>query len=414
MTRPFVELCLVALACRSAAGQPAVAPDGVMNAASYMLPALPYSGIAQGSMFVVFGQDLGPKQLVLATSFPLPVELADTSIQVTVNGTAVQPFMIYSYASQVAAILPSTTPAGRGYLTVTYRGVTSGPVSVRVVKSAPGMFARNQAGSGPAIVQNWVSETEQPMNALTEAAHPGQVEIIWATGLGPITGDDSTYPPVGNLPVNVQVLVGGKSATLQYWGRSPLYAGIDQINFVVPAGVEGCRVPLVVSADGVLSNYTSIAITSSGKMCSDPAGFSADDLGKITANGAAPVGVINLGLVNSLPADSGGTAARTESAGAQFFRRDLQEVLASVGVVEMSTAHGSWLLHGAGIPVAGPDAVAPERPDRPPVPGCRSGAEAGRARRNAADLAFRHRPVLFDAGRRNRCTVSGSRTIHRG
>ncbi len=35
--------------------QPTVAPGGILNVASYAYPALPGGSIAQGSMFVVFG-----------------------------------------------------------------------------------------------------------------------------------------------------------------------------------------------------------------------------------------------------------------------------------------------------------------------------------------------------------------------
>jgi len=42
--------------------------DGVLNAASYAVPGLPHSDIAQGSMFVVFGQQLGPAALQQANA----------------------------------------------------------------------------------------------------------------------------------------------------------------------------------------------------------------------------------------------------------------------------------------------------------------------------------------------------------
>ena len=142
--------------------------------------------------------------------------------------------MLFGFAGQLAAVLPSDTPVGEGTLVVNFDGQTSAPVSITVVKSAFGIFTRNQAGFGPAIVQNFVSPTETPVNALTQAASPGQAEILWGTGLGPISASDATLPPVGNLPVAVEVLVGGISVTPFYAGRSPQFPAIDQINFFVP------------------------------------------------------------------------------------------------------------------------------------------------------------------------------------
>jgi uncharacterized protein (TIGR03437 family) len=60
-----------------------------------------------------------------------------------------------------------------------------------MVRSAPGIFTRNQAGHGQTILQNVVSLTDWPLNEVTEAAQPGQAAILWGTGLGPVAADDS-------------------------------------------------------------------------------------------------------------------------------------------------------------------------------------------------------------------------------
>ncbi len=245
-------------------------------------------------MFAVFGQNLGPDNLVQAAEFPLPTELAGTSMEVTVNGTAVTPFLFFSFSGQLAGVLPSNTPLGQGTLTVTFNGETSEPVAIEVVKSAFGMFTRNAAGFGPAIVQNFVSATEVPTNALTEAAAPGQAEILWGSGLGPITESDADLPPVGNLPVQVEVLVGGISVTPFYAGRSPQFPAVDQINFFVPAGIEGCYVPVAVKVDGVVSNYGTMAVASEGTICSDATSFLATDLQDALGRGGARIGTIEI------------------------------------------------------------------------------------------------------------------------
>ena len=99
-----------------ATAQPTIAALGIRNGGSYALPGLPNAGIAQGSIFIVFGQNLGPAKIVQVSSFPLPTSqgLAGTSIKVTVSGTTVDAIMLYTLASQVAAVLPSNTPIGTG------------------------------------------------------------------------------------------------------------------------------------------------------------------------------------------------------------------------------------------------------------------------------------------------------------
>jgi len=278
-------LLLVALVLSPALqAQPVI--TGVLNAASYAVPGLPHSAIAQGSMFVVFGQDLAQEQLVVATA-PLSTELGGCSIRVSGGGVTADAVLYYTSAAQVAAILPSRIPEGDATIAVTYRFLphnikTSAPARIRVARSSFGIFTRNQAGSGPGIVQNYNSATDQPVNALTTPVRPGQVMILWGTGLGPVSFDETQLPQVGDLDVDAEVMVGNKSARILYKGRSPQFPGIDQINFEVPADApEGCHVPLAVQVGGVVSNFASIAIASAGAVCSDAIGFSAADMEKI-------------------------------------------------------------------------------------------------------------------------------------
>jgi uncharacterized protein (TIGR03437 family) len=288
---PFLLLVAPVLSPRLQA-QPVI--TGVLNAASYAVPGLPHSDIAQGSMFVIFGQQLGPAALQQAT-VPFGPQLGGTSIRITGGGVTADAVMIYTSAGQVAAILPSRIPPGNATITVTYLNRTSAPASIRVARSSFGIFTRNQAGSGPGIVQNYNSATDQPVNALTAPVRPGQVMILWGTGLGPVDYDDAQLPRVGDLDVEAEVVVGNKSARVLYKGRSPQFPGIDQINFEVPADAPvGCHVPLAVRAGGVVSNFASIAIASAGAVCSDAIGFSAADMEKIRSPGQLRFGEVVL------------------------------------------------------------------------------------------------------------------------
>lgn len=287
-------LCVFALAATgTAVAQPVVNKGGVLNAASYILPDLPNSGVAQGSLFVVFGQKMGPTNLVQVSSFPLPTSLAGTSINVTVQATTVDAIMIYSMANQVAAVLPSKTPIGDGTLTVTYNGLTSLPVGVRVVRGAFGIFTRNQAGTGPAVIQNVNSETDRPINSFTNAARPGQTMILWGTGLGPVSGDEAAGPLPGDLNVTTEALVGGKSAKILYKGRSGCCVGVDQIVLEVPQDVQGCLVPVGLRTNGVFSNIATMSIAATGGACSEY-GLPGTDFERAAAGSTLNIGYVGL------------------------------------------------------------------------------------------------------------------------
>jgi uncharacterized protein (TIGR03437 family) len=263
---------LLATAAWAPAQVPSISTDGVANSASYLPFCAPNGAIAQGSIFVIFGEGLGPSSLVTASRFPLATTLSGTAVRVNVSGVTVDALPIYTAARQVAALLPSRTPVGMGTVTVSYQGRSSPAAPIRIARSAFGIYTLNQGGTGGAVGQiadgasNPVSTTARPIRA-------GQFMILWGTGLGPVTPDEAAGPlPNEPRDIRANVWVSDKQARVTYQGRSGCCAGIDQINFEIPAGVEGCNVPVAVEVGGVYSNYATIPIAAPGAAaCEAPA-----------------------------------------------------------------------------------------------------------------------------------------------
>jgi len=237
----------------------------VQNAASYMPSGMPSSGIAQGSIFSVFGTGIGPLTWTEPSSFPLPTTLGNATVNVTVGNTTTSAIILGLYQYQINAIMPSTVPKGPASLAVTYQGVTSAAVTVQVTDAAFGIFTYNASGVGQAIA----TDPAYAINTIIHTFHPGDVGIIWGTGLGAINASDAEVPPVGDLPGDVRVFVGNTAAQVGYHGRSGCCAGLDQIVFTVPPGVDGCYVPLSVDTADGSSNFTTIAVSQSGRTCTD-------------------------------------------------------------------------------------------------------------------------------------------------
>lgn len=290
---------IILMVAAGAAAQPVVNRGGVVNAASYAADGLPNAGVAQGSMFLVFGKGLGPDSLVQANSYPLPGAqgLAGTSIRVTVGSTSVDALMVYTSAGQVAAVLPSRTPSESGSLRITYNGQTSASAPIKVVRGAFGAFTISQSGTGPAVMQNADSPTETPVNTIYRSARPGQYVILWGTGLGPVQGNEAAGPVAGEFGHITEVWVGTQRANVYYAGRSGCCAGLDQVVFQVPAGVEGCYVSVAVAVNGVLGNVTSLSVAPGGGTCSDPLGLSAQELNQVRDRGTARLAALSLSRV---------------------------------------------------------------------------------------------------------------------
>jgi len=363
-------VAFAAIAC----AQPTIDTGGITNAASYTAPELPGGALARGGMIVIKGNNLGPSPLQIINAFPLPLALAGTSIKATVGGTTVDLYMIYTSTRQLAAILPSQIPEGTGTLTVTYNGQTSAPTAIRVTRSAFGIFTLNQGGSGPGVFQNANSGTDQPVNTLTVGATPGQLVIIWGTGLGPVTENEATAPRPGDMPsVPVEVYVGGKRADVTYRGRSGCCAGIDQIVFVVPQGVEGCYVPVIVKIGDVVSNFVTLTVSSRRGTCTDISGLSADQLETAQRNGNLRAGSVVLSrTVSKFNVPGVGSLEVKADAGAGAFTRyNFDDLIRAQGVGgggATSTVLGSCTLFSVrGSSQGVVDVVAPVMLDAGPA-----------------------------------------------
>ncbi|MGO9897846.1 MAG: hypothetical protein ACLPX8_26980 [Bryobacteraceae bacterium] len=280
--------------------QPSITSGGVVNNASYFGKGTVGSGIAQGSLFAIFGQGFGPSGVVpTATSFPVETTLAGVSVDIHSGGAVLSALPLYVATGQIGAILPSATPLGSATVVVNYNGSSSQPEPVTVVTRNFGVFSVNQAGTGPAAAQNAAADGTLSLNSPVNSVQPGQTVVLWGTGAGPVSGNEAAGPLPGNLSgFNLTVYVGGIPAIVRYVGRSGCCAGVDQINIVVPsASITGCYVPVVVTgpalagtaqntqipADHAVGNFTTLSISANGGACTDASGLNAAQLARFEA-----------------------------------------------------------------------------------------------------------------------------------
>lgn len=340
------EIASVAIFAISAAAQPAI--TGFQNNYSYIRPGLPNYGVAPGSIFVMYGRNMGPAAIA-TQGFPLAKTLSNVTINVTASdGKTYQAIPYYVSASQSAAILPSGTPAGNATVTVTYNGTPSAASQMTVIKAGFGILALNGAGSGQAAA----FDVRNQYVGFANAANPGETITLWGTGLGAAPGDETQYANAGagvdlKTTSGITAWIGGKSATVQYAGRSA-YPGLDQVNVVVPSGVTGCYVSVVIQAGTVVSNSATIPVAASGRTCTDANGFAtADWTALLNKAGPVTVGMIDVGrTVNqtaglSIPGvPSTPTTTKTDTAIAAFLRYTPLQLQASSGMFTQ-TSFGS-------------------------------------------------------------------------
>jgi uncharacterized protein (TIGR03437 family) len=303
-------------------------PSSVSNAASQIPPRYPNGGVSHGGMFIVKAAAgsgaLGACGIKLADAFPIATSMNGTTMKITAGSSSYDVPMIYvvacqNFPDQLAGIVPSSVPPGAGTLVVSYGG-QSASAPIVIADRTPGIFTVNQGGTGPAIIQNFNSASDLPVNLLTAPAKPGQYAILWGTGLGPDGNSDVDAPKPTDLPLDVEVLVGGKRAAVTYRGRSGCCAGIDQVVFVVPDGINGCFVPVSIRIGNAVSNFTTMSVSATGDACSDPSFLTASDVQSAQRNNR-----IRIGLADVVRADlervtgpNSGVVTRTDTASAAF------------------------------------------------------------------------------------------------
>lgn len=216
-------------------GSPLVYYQGAQDNATFV----PGDIVAPGDVMVVKGEQLSFSPFTPASTVPLPVQLADTSV--LVNGVAAPIF--YSSYGQIAFQLPFTTSTGTALVQVGRTdGTISNKVSVTVAARAPKLLLIG-VGTYGAIV-NSDGSFPMPSGSIpgysTHPAKIGDTLTIYAIGLGPTTPGATTGTSAPYAPLNVTPTVDfgggifGVTAKPSYAGFSPGSVGLYQVNVTIP------------------------------------------------------------------------------------------------------------------------------------------------------------------------------------
>lgn len=320
-------------------GGPTPSVSQVQNNYSYILPGLPNYGIAPGSLFIVKGTNLATNTTPVLQSSGgsgLPTSLNGASISVTVAGVTTTPALYYTSTSQLAAVLPSTTPVGTGTITVTNTGQTSVSAPIVVVQSALGLDVATDANV------NYFAQTA--------SASPGQTIILWGSGVGADTSNnDKTYPLTQNnlTSIPMTVYIGGIAVAPLYRGRSQ-YPGVDQVNVVIPSNVPlGCSVSIVAVSGNIVSNSITIPVAQGGGTCSDPTSPTNPGLIQtLTGKSQVNFGYLAVEQATEQTASTGKTTSSLATAA--FYGYPGSAYVASLGAASSVPSLGSCVIIGGG------------------------------------------------------------------
>lgn len=198
---------------RLAADPPAASVNAVVSAASFA-PGIAPGGIATAFLNAVAGVN----GIVAADRIPLPETLSGVSVRV--NGTAAPLFAVANsgVGAQVNFLVPGSTPVGEATF-----NINGAELKTAVTAAAPAVFTfdgRLAAVRGPGV--------------------RGEAIELYATGLGAASN-------------SVEVLIGGRAATVLFSGSAPGFVGLNQINAVVPTETPTGEAELTIRVGTVSS-----------------------------------------------------------------------------------------------------------------------------------------------------------------
>jgi uncharacterized protein (TIGR03437 family) len=224
---------LAVLLCGIARGQaPSYSAAGIVNAANYAP-----GPFAPNSVVSLFGTNLSNNANGVSASetlgSPLPTQLANVSVYVQ---NLLAP-VLYVSPTQINFLIPTNLLPSTAPVRVVKQSVAGPDVNIAIATAAPALFP---FGNGYALAVDWangnaIATPDQP-------AHGGDVVVIYLTGLGTAGNVNDTLLVPGRAAAidhlsSLQVLLAGTPVDpirIQYAGLTPGFAGLYQINLILP------------------------------------------------------------------------------------------------------------------------------------------------------------------------------------
>lgn len=169
-------------------------------------------------------------------------------LQILSTGQIIR-FDLFWSRTQANAFVPVSVPLGSTLFVFSLLNNRFGPSSngVTIAAQAPGIFqngtpdcAVNVPNCGVHVIRPIVTDAiSGRLIGYSNPAHPGQFLTVWATGHGAYVTNAKTNLPEFTAPPQVRLLQAAspwatQTLPLLFAGPAPGFAGLDQINFLLP------------------------------------------------------------------------------------------------------------------------------------------------------------------------------------
>jgi uncharacterized protein (TIGR03437 family) len=236
---------------------PVMNGGGVVSAANFSP-----TPIAPGSFISIFGVNLATG-LNSSTKLPLATSLGGT---LALMGGELLPLQFTS-TGQINAIVPYNVPVnGTQQMLIQQNNAYSLPEPMTIAIAQPAVFSQDETGQGAGIIVVVTPDQEQFLATPATPASAGDALVIYCAGLGAVSPavPAGSAAPSSTLSYTVNtttVKVGGQPAQVLFAGLAPGFAGLYQVNAIVPTGIaSAANVPVVLTVGGISSSPVTVAI----------------------------------------------------------------------------------------------------------------------------------------------------------
>jgi uncharacterized protein (TIGR03437 family) len=269
MPLALLLLGLIVARCALGADVAAVPRDApVYTALSIVNAADNQSGaLAPNSIGTIYGVNLAystagvTESDVQGGSLPVMLGASETTVFIDYSPAA----LYYVSPTQINFLVPPNLLPGPVIVYVAVDSWHGSLLNLTLARAAPGLFqlapGTCQLPSG-ADLECAVATLADGWSVLTPSspARPGDIVILWATGLGQTTPPAYNFQlPTAAAPLiagaNLEVLLDGvavPSSAIEYAGVAPGYAGLYQINLLLPLST-GANPEIRLQLDGATS-----------------------------------------------------------------------------------------------------------------------------------------------------------------
>ncbi len=260
----------------SAAPNPSMAAVVSVNAASYLSP------LAPGSIAAAFGTNLAA-QVASAQFIPLPTELAGTTVRlIDSRNVEFRAPLFFVSPGQINYLIPDQVALGAVQVIVKNGNGATSQGDLQLANSSPAMFTTTYNGKGlPVALTTYDGAYFEPITNQDGTAKPVSPGTVWRPNYMTIFGTGLRHS------TNVRVRIGGADVAPLYAGPQGSFAGLDQINVMIPPNLPGGMTDVMLTSDGRTSNITQFMLQGQTQTQPAPNALSVTDVQTIIAQAVA-------------------------------------------------------------------------------------------------------------------------------